>query len=428
MTAYARPCVWEDLPQDTPWFKWDYVQTATDKCDTNPLEELCLKCGTAVDAYPGQDRQALLQRAVRDRRFRGELLIMSEIQGGLRARDFRPSIVHLRHHMGIRLEARVAIVEVDVFAAKCGMPPGPAVSTAAANQVIDFITEEGVECRGVVVALANLPEEIPYREASMYYQAETMMAALVLRDANQLRQEQASETFAWTGQQLLKDRGAPLRSNNALKLWTWQGWQERVGSVQAKRQSAEADGGDDDESDGGQDARVSKASNNAAPLTLRVNMGGVGSKKPVPKTKAASRKRLWDSMPAPSSTTASSPAMPAPTPVKGRALGSVSACSSRYIFPNEKSLRAGDCHNSIIFDDSASVGPSRIGTGRPGIPAASGGRNHIPQELDIIGLVKGGKLGRTLTPARSSVAISGPHMLSLLSFAFCGRGRLVKTA
>lgn len=258
--------------KDTDWFTWKSVQCATGDWSRQALESLCLKCGRALDTFPGQQRTDLVAKAKSDRNFRADLMLMSEIQAGDRQRELRPSIVRVLHTMGFRVENTVALVDTEVFSARLGIPPGSLGTTAAVGQVTSYINEEGSEVHAIVMSTRDVPPDLPHWRASSFYETSSQMVEMVMTQDQQLRESQAGETLRWCGDQLVSDRPSGAHAAKFLKVWSFEDGKTRVEKIQEKRKADQAQesisDGEEEEAEA-EASKVGTASTFSRPLNLR---------------------------------------------------------------------------------------------------------------------------------------------------------------
>jgi hypothetical protein len=139
---------------------WVLIEVAKNVFERQPVKDLCLKCGKCVASFPLEARDDVVQKAVNDRMFRGELLIMSEMMDGRRQQDFRASIVNMKHSMGIKFSVSVAIVDHAEFLRVLKMTPNFDDDKEVQYRSIEYTNEEMERLKAVVVKFDGLPENV----------------------------------------------------------------------------------------------------------------------------------------------------------------------------------------------------------------------------------------------------------------------------
>ena len=66
--------------QDVEWFKSRSVETSEGRYEMQPEESLCKKCGGVICSFVNEpDKAALVRRAVSNRAFRAEVMLLHEV-------------------------------------------------------------------------------------------------------------------------------------------------------------------------------------------------------------------------------------------------------------------------------------------------------------------------------------------------------------
>lgn len=229
---HTRCSLCMDESSDVDWFKWVQLGTAKDTWERQPLEDLCRKCGIAIESFPLYECARALELARTDRGMKAEIMIIGEILDGKRHKDWRAVVVQVTHHVGLETSRDIALVKVAEFQRVLGTPPLSLKTTAVNGQIVDPQCEESM---GVVMSLKDLPTEedevdLEWTRGRLYDKNETNMQEFILQDTNHWRKSQGLEQFAVTAGQTASDRGEAVKRT----AWTWAEWKAKVDEHQAK--------------------------------------------------------------------------------------------------------------------------------------------------------------------------------------------------
>ncbi len=172
------------------WFLWQPMEVREGVFETQPVEDLCVKCGTAVSSFPLDDKDSIIERARTDRSFRAQLVLISEVWAGDRQKSFRPSLVRIRKTLGLKIRMELGVVDLEEFLIQLKQPASTSVDP---SHTIDYLNEEWQEKTGVLVKLDTLPPGVVHRVAETYQTTETDYVELMLTEAEQCRDEQCED-------------------------------------------------------------------------------------------------------------------------------------------------------------------------------------------------------------------------------------------
>jgi hypothetical protein len=229
------------------WWKFAVLEVAAGVMEKQPLDDLCEKCGLAMESFPTMNKQEVLRMLQESGVFRGEwqILISFDPKSG---KSFRPSLVKIQHRVGLRVSHNVALVSLAEFSRVMGMPHEKLKLEAAMARSFPFVGADGNEITGVAMSLEDLPDAefyeqkdnmkpMEYLRAELFSESETTMVQYVMKEESQLRPQQAGESYAKTAQMMGQERGEPL--SNPRKVWSFADWSAKVEAAQVKLRNVE---------------------------------------------------------------------------------------------------------------------------------------------------------------------------------------------
>jgi hypothetical protein len=163
------------------------------RCATG--ESLCRKCGKALDSYLELERGKAMKLLAADRQFKNGFDLSSSIVAlPPEQNPFPMRSVYNNMSVGLEVPLPVFCVEVEALEKKFSM------SAEIMNLKYETLyNPRGDRALRVIVLDQTdpVPADIPVIEGKMYFRKESQLSECVLRPQDQLRAEQALNTWAW---------------------------------------------------------------------------------------------------------------------------------------------------------------------------------------------------------------------------------------
>ena len=175
----------------------------------SPEGNACKFCGKAIDSYVAidADQAEIIARTKQDRKFRAEVILLSELARGNLQKDFNESSVFTAHEYGHERKQKVFFVlktDLDAFfntVIDSKMKIG-------SNRFIHLMSCDGEWTEGMKFSkLEELPVGLPYEIISQYHKTKSVQLEYGMKAEDQLRPEQAHEILSWYKGELEKARG-----------------------------------------------------------------------------------------------------------------------------------------------------------------------------------------------------------------------------
>lgn len=222
--------------QDVKWFAFESMETTAGTWEDIPIGEVCDCCGICCSTWPQHELAEIIALCRSDRKFKGEFIVASEVQQGTREKSFNPRLVNIRNIVGLTFELKVAVVSVDKFTAKFGMPPTSLKTEAMPVQVHRYMNQDLELEEGVVMKLSNIPPDLDHQVATMYSRTESECVEVVLHESKHIREQQGQDVWKWSTGHVLQARGPALRASSMNKIFSFQEWEKKVAEEQLKRE------------------------------------------------------------------------------------------------------------------------------------------------------------------------------------------------
>ena len=208
---------------------------------TQPVEDFCWNCGTAVAAFPPDtDKQQLITEAKADERKMAVLKNLSEVVAGRIPTNFSQDLVVTEHILGQKIDYTVLAVDNDDFVNHFGVHPDKTPGQTLEKRPISWYDRNANPHRGVVFSdAAQIPPTLKTFPVELFHIVQTKLVEYHLKPEKHFRAPQSLEVWKWSAQQIAKHSGDALQFENLRKALSYDEWKKKCEEVEEARKQRE---------------------------------------------------------------------------------------------------------------------------------------------------------------------------------------------